>query len=141
MWVKTFSKEYRNIHKEAIWRAWVDVNNWPKWDAELEYCEIKTSFSEGNQFILKPKGGPKVRLWLSEIVPNVKFTDYCKFWDATMYDAHELKETSEGIVITNTITVKGPLAFLWANLVAKNMVKAVPNQTDHLVAYARKMHG
>lgn len=107
----------------------------------MEYCDIKDNFTEGNQFILKPKRGPKVRLCLSEVVPNVTFTNYCKFFGAVMYDAHELKETSEGVKITNTITVKGPLAFLWANLVGKNVAKAIPKQTDNLIEYARLNHG
>lgn len=141
MWIKTFSKEYGNINKEAIWQAWSDVNNWPKWDTELEYCDMKCSFEEGNQFILKPKGGPKVRLWLSEAAPNSKFTDYCKFFGAVMHDEHVLEESPGGIRVTNTITVKGPLTFVWANLVAKNVAEAVPKQTDNLVEYARANHG
>lgn len=137
MWIKSFSKEYRNVKKEMIWRAWIDVNNWPKWDTELKYCDLKDEFSEGSQFILKPKRGPKVRLWLSEVVPNVKFTDYCKFFGAMMYDEHVLEETPEGVKITNTITVKGPFTFLWTKLVAKDVAKAIPNQTDNLVKYVR----
>ena len=141
MWTKTFSKEYENINKEAIWHAWVDVNNWPQWDSKLGYCEIDCGFEEGTQFILKPKGGPKIRLYLSEVVSNTRFTDYCKFPGAVMYDAHELEELPNGNVkVTNTITVKGPFSFIWAKLVAKNVAKAVPEQTDNLVEYLRNKH-
>lgn len=141
MWTKTFTKEYKNISKEAIWEAWVDVKNWPKWDTELEHCEINANFEKGAGFILKPKGGPKVRLHLSEVVANTRFTDYCKFFGAVMYDAHELETLPNGQVkVTNTITVKGPFSFIWVNLVAKNVAKAVPEQTDNLIEYARKNH-
>lgn len=141
MWIKTFSKEYGNINKEAIWQAWADVNDWPKWDSGLEYCEISCDFEEGAQFILKPEGGPKVRLYLSEVVPNIRFTGYCKFPGAVMYHAHELEELPNGNVkVTNTITVKGPFSFIWAKLVAKNVAKTVPEQTNSLVKYARNKH-
>src|SRR5579862_2456895 len=119
MWVKSYNKIYQNVKKEDVWRIWSDVNNWPKWDKELEYCKMDAVFTEGSQFILKPKGGPKVKITLSEVKPNHKFTDYCKFLGATMYDAHELEETSDGLRITNTITVTGPLWFIWVYLVAK----------------------
>lgn len=136
MWIKSYKKIYQGVKKEDIWRTWSDVNNWPKWDTELEYCKMDDMFTEGSQFILKPKGGPKVKITLSEVRPNEKFTDYCKFLGATMYDAHELEETPEGLRITNTITVTGPLSFIWVNLVAKNVANSVPKQMDALVDLA-----
>lgn len=133
MWVKSYSKVYQNIKKEDIWRAWADVNNWPLWDKELEYCKMDGDFTEGRQFILKPINGPKVKITLSEVVVNKKFTDYCQFPGAIMYDAHELEETNNGLRITNTITVTGFLGFIWAHLVAKNVANSVPEQMDALI--------
>jgi hypothetical protein len=137
MWIRSYSKVYKNIKKEDIWRLWSDVNNWPMWDKELEYCKMKGAFAEGTQFILKPKGGPKVNIVLSEVETNKKFTDYCKFLGATMYDAHNLEETSDGLRITNTITVTGTLRYLWIFLVAKNVANSIPKQMDSLVSLAR----
>lgn len=133
MWVKSYNKIYHGVKKDDVWRIWSDINNWPKWDKELEYCKMESMFIEGSQFILKPKGGPKVKITLSEVKPNEKFTDYCKFLGATMYDAHELEETSDGLRITSTITVTGPLSFIWVNLVAKNVANSVPKNMDALV--------
>lgn len=133
MWVKSYKKVYQGVTKMDVWRLWSDVNNWPKWDKELEYCKMENTFIEGSQFILKPKGGPKVTITLSEVIPNEKFTNYCKFLGATMYHAHELEETSDGLRITSTITVTGPLSFIWVNLVAKNVANSVPKQMDALV--------
>lgn len=141
MWVKSYSKVYQGVKKEDIWRLWADVKNWPKWDKELEYCQIDEPFVEGAYFILKPVDGPKVKIILSEVVTHKKFTDYCKFFGATMYDAHELEETPNGLRITNTITVTGLLRFLWVNLVAKKVAEAVPVQMDALVNLARVDHG
>lgn len=84
-------------------------------------------------------GGPKVTLTLSEVVPQQKFTDYCQFFGARMYDAHELEETPEGLRIINTITVKGPLSFIWVHLVAKKVAASIPAQTEALVNFARTL--
>ena len=137
MWIKTHTKTYSNIKKEDIWRVWADVNNWPKWDKELEYCKMEGAFIQGNQFVLKPKAGPKVKIILSEVIPNVKFTDHCKFPGATMYDSHQLDAIEEGIRITNTISVTGLLGFIWVKVVAKNVANSVPTQMDALVDLAR----
>ena len=136
MWIKSYSKIYQGVKKEDIWRIWSDVNSWPKWDKELEYCKMENMFTEGNQFILKPKGGPKVKITLCEVKPNEKFTDYCKFFGAIMYDAHELEEMQEGLRITNTITVTGPFSFIWVNLVAKKVANSIPTHMDALVDLA-----
>jgi hypothetical protein len=136
MWTKSYSKTYQGVKKEDVWRVWSDVNNWPKWDSELEYCKMDSMFIEGSQFILKPKGGPKVTITLSEVKPNEKFTDYCQFLGAKMHDAHELEETPSGLCITNTISVTGPLGFIWINLVAKNVANSIPTQMDALVNMA-----
>lgn len=137
MWAKSYSKVYQGIKKEDIWHLWADVNNWPKWDKELEYCKLEGAFIEGNQFILKPMNGPKVKIMLSEVVPNEKFIDYCKFPGATMYDAHYLEDIADGVRVTNTISVKGLLSFIWIKLVAKNVADSAPRQTDALVDLAR----
>lgn len=139
MWTKSYSKIFQDISKEDIWGAWADVNNWPKWDKELEYCKLEGSFEVGRQFILKPVGGPKVRIVLSEVLINKKFTDYCKFFGATMYDDHLLEDTSDGLRISNTITVKGPLSFIWANLVGKKVASSVPHSMQALVDYVRSL--
>lgn len=137
MWVKSYSKVYQNIKKEDVWHAWTDVNNWPQWDRELEYCKMDGDFTEGRQFILKPINGPKVKITLSEVITNKKFTDYCKFPGAIMYDSHELEDTDNGLRITNTITVTGFLGFIWTYLVAKNVANSVPRHMDALVNLAR----
>lgn len=137
MWSKSYSKVFKGINKKAVWQLWTDVNNWPKWDQELDYCKMDTAFIEGSQFILKPKGGPNVKIILSEVKPYEKFTDYCKFLGATMYDYHELEETSEGLLIKNTITVTGPLRFIWVNIIAKNVANSIPKNTEALVNLAK----
>lgn len=143
MWTKTYSKIYQNVSKDAVWKAWADVHNWPKWDKELEYCNVNPgfTFTSGNQFTLKPLGGPKVRITISEVRVNRKFTDFCQFFGAKMYDAHELEETPNGLLIKSTISVTGLLSFLWVKLVAKNVANSVPSQMDALVNYASSNNG
>lgn len=139
MWERPYTKIYKNITKENVWQAWADAANWPKWDKKLEYCKIDCAFVAGAQFVLKPVNGPKVNIVLSEVIPNEKFTDYCKFPGATMTDYHLLEDTPDGLRITNTIAVTGPLGFIWINLVVKDIVAGIPEQLDALVNYARKI--
>lgn len=136
MWLKSYSKIFPGLKKEAVWQIWADVNNWPTWDKELEYCDMRGDFKVGNQFVLKPLGGPPVKIILSDVIDNERFTDYCKFPGAKMYDTHILEETQEGLRITNTIKVTGILSFIWVKLVAKNIAEGIPRQMEALVKLA-----
>ena|SRR3990167_3610774 len=141
MWAKTYSKIYQDINKKDIWRIWTDVNNWPAWHSDLDYCKMDGTFTVGNHFMLKPKGVSAVKIELVEIDKDNKFTDCTKFFGARMYDTHAMEETSKGLRLTNTLVVTGLLKFLWIKLVAQNVADTVPQEMDALVKFARGKNG
>lgn len=136
MWTQSFSKIYSEAKKETLWNLWADVNNWPMWHSDLDYCKMEGPFEVGNHFFLKPKGVKPVKIVLTEIEEGQKFTDCTAFFGAKMYDRHTIEETPEGIKLTNSLTVTGPLTWLWVKLVAQNVANTVPNEMDALVKLA-----
>ncbi len=139
MWTKTYSKVFQGINREDIWRVWTDVNSWPKWQNDLDDCKMEGSFSVGNHFLLKPKGVKAVKIVLTKIEEGRGFTDCTKFPLAKMYDNHEMEETPQGLKLTHTLVVTGPLQWLWVKLVAKNVADTVPAQVEALVNFARSL--
>jgi hypothetical protein len=140
MWSKSFSKVYSGVSWQAVWQLWTDINNWPKWHGDLEYCRLEGPFAVGNHFILKPKGVRPVKIVLTEIEAGRKFTDCTIFPGAKMFDTHALEETSQGLKLTNTVVVTGPLKWLWIKLVAQNVANTVPDEMEALVILARGKH-
>ena len=126
MWTKSHSIVTKAVTKEQMWKLFADVNTWHTWDEGIEFAQLEGKFEKGNHFILKPKGGPKLKVELLETVVNKSFLDVTKFPLAKMYDNHTFEETADGLKITNTISVTGILAFLWIRLVAQNIVNALP---------------
>lgn len=137
MWTRTYSKTFNGLNREAIWHIWTDVNNWPRWHGDLEYCKMEGPFCVGNHFMLKPKGVRPVKIVLTEVNEGFSFTDCTAFFGAKMYDTHAMEETAEGLLLTNTLVVTGPLARLWITLVAKNVAATVPEEVEALVRFAR----
>lgn len=133
MWIRTHSKIYQGVQKEDIWRLWTDINSWATWHGDLDECKIEGAFVVGNHFMLKPKGAPSVKIELTEIEEGRKFTDCTTFFGAKMYDTHEVEEMKEGVRLTNTLVVRGPLKFLWVKLVAQKIAATVPQDMDVLV--------
>lgn len=141
MWIRSHSKIYEGLNKKRIWAIWTDVNNWPHWHGDLDYCKLEGSFSVGNFFMLKPKGIAAVKITLIEIVEGKEFTDCTQFFGAKMYDTHKMEETEAGLVLSNKLVVTGPLKWLRIHLVAKKVADSVPEEMDALASLARRVNG
>lgn len=140
MWIKIFKKTFKGLKKEDVWKIWTDINNWPTWHEDLDYCKFEGEFKVGNHFFLKPKGVRPVKIILTEVRKGQSFTDCTKFFGAKMYDTHSLRETSKGLELSNRLVVSGPLKWLWIMLVARNVAATAPDEMEALVKQARKIH-
>ena len=139
MWTKSHSIVTKDVTKEQLWKLFANVNQWHTWDEGIEYAKMEGKFEKGNHFMLRPKGGPNVKVELLETVENKMFLDVTKFPLAKMYDEHLFEETLQGLKITNTITVKGILGFLWVKIVAKKIAEALPADMQQQIKTASKL--
>ena len=128
MWIREYSKVYKGVDKEEIWKIWTEVNNWPTWHGDLDYCKMEGEFEVGNHFFLKPKAAPPVKIRLTEIEKGKSFTDCTKFFGAKMYDTHSMEETPEGLRLYNKLVVTGILKWLWIKLFAQNIADTIPEE-------------
>ena len=140
MWTRTYSKTFQGLKREDIWRIWTDINNWPTWHGDLDYCKLEGDFKVGNHFFLKPKGVQPVKIVLTEINEGYSFTDCTSFFGAKMYDTHAMEETVDGLKLTNKLVVTGPLKWLWIKLVGQNIADTIAEETENLVKLARSLH-
>ena len=136
MWTRSHSITTQAVTKEQLWKLFADVNNWNTWDEGIEYAKMEGKFEKGNYFIIRPKGGPNVKVELLETKENLMFLDVTKFPLAKMYDEHTFEETPEGLKITNTITVKGLLGFFWRKVVAQKIVDNLPQDMQSQIITA-----
>lgn len=137
MWKRTHSKLYEGVSKKVIWQIWTDVNNWTEWHDDLDYCRLTGPFKAGNYFMLKPKGVKAVKITLTDVQKNRRFTDCTNFLGAKMFDSHSMEETENGLLLKHEIVVTGPLKWLWIKLVAQNVANTVPNEMDALINLAK----
>lgn len=139
MWTKSYSIVTKEATKEQMWKLFADVNNWHTWDNGIEFAKMEGKFEKGNHFILKPKGGPNVKVKLLETIENKRFLDVTHFPLAKMFDDHLFEESADGLRITNTITVKGFLGFLWIKIVAQKIVDGLPDDMQDQIKAASKL--
>ncbi len=138
MWTKKHSVVIKDIEPQQIWKVWADINNWPEWDEDAEWTELKGAFEKGAVFHLKPKGGPKVKIEIIECTPLQSFTDCTKLPLARLYGSHRMEKTAQGLQLTTTVSIEGWLGWLWRKLIAEKIVAGLPQQYDMLIKVARK---
>lgn len=137
MWIKSYSVVTNEVTAEQMWKLFSDVNNWHTWDKEIEWARMEGKFSKGNHFMMRPKGGPNVRIELVETTPNKSFTDFTRFPLAKMYGIHTFEDISEGLKITTTMKVQGILGFLWIKLVSQKIVDGLPIEMQAQIQAAK----
>ena len=134
----THSLLVTDVDKAAVGSAWSDVNDWRVWDTDLECAKLRGPFHLGAAFVLRPKGGPNVKIRLERVDVLVGYTDLTRFPLARMYGVHDMEETPDGLRLTTTIRVEGILGWLWRKLVAQKVADESPTQLLSLVAFARQ---
>jgi Polyketide cyclase / dehydrase and lipid transport len=125
-----------DVPAEALYRAIADVNSWSKWDAGLEYTRLDGEAKPGAAFVLKPKGGPKVKMSIDEIQPH-RLVDTAHLLGAKMRTTHEFLQTGGHTTIRIGIEVSGPLGLLWRKVVGENQIREAPAQLAAFIRYAR----
>lgn len=136
MWQKSHQQVYPGLTRQSVWAVWVAVDRWAEWDEELQYAKLRGPFATGSSLVLRPKGGPEVRVELTIVRPLAGFTDVTRFPLARMTDVHELEDHPDGLLVRSVIRMEGPLAWLWRRLVGQSVADGAPKQMDALARYA-----
>lgn len=137
MWSKSYSKTVKGLDARQVWKVWADVDHWHTWQPDVEYAKLDGEFKAGNVFRFKPKGAPKVTIELVRVERNSAFVDLTRFPLAKMYGSHEFIGRGDALEIKTTMTIAGPLAFLWRKLVAEKVANGMGEQTERLIETAR----
>jgi hypothetical protein len=139
MITNTYSFTTNEITQDQIWNLMSDVNHWKNWDNTLEKSEMDGDFKEGNFFKIRPVGGPNVKIQLVDVKPNAYFKDFTKFPLAKMYGEHFYENTSEGLKITITMSISGPLSLFWNQIVMKDIVSHLAEDVKKQINEAKKI--
>lgn len=139
MWQESYSTYVQGLEPKQIWKIWSDISTRAKWDDDIEWAKADGPFQNGTTITMKPKDWPKaVSMKLMDCVPYQQFTDRTEFFLATLYGTHHMEVTTQGLKLTTTIKVTGLLSWFWRRVVAQDIVKTLPHQTQMLIELAKK---
>jgi len=123
---------------EAIFKLWADIDNWAEYDNGIEWAKLTDSFSAGGHYTLKPKGGPKVKATILVVEPGKKFVDVSHLMGAKLKLDHSITKQNELTEISISMTISGPMSWLWTKILGKNQQSDLEQSTANLIARAEK---
>lgn len=128
-----------DVPAEKLYRAICDINNWNKWDGELEWTKLEGVAGVGAAFTLKPKDGPKVKLMIDEMRPYLQ-VDTAHFFLGKLRHSHEYVQVGDKTSVRFKVETWGVLGFFWRKVIGENQIKAAAKQTQALIEYVREQH-
>ncbi len=135
MWQANF-KTTTDVSAEKLYRAMTDFNAWSKWDKGIEYTQLIGEAKTGSTFVLKPKGGPSVKMTIEKMWP-FEIIDVAHLPFAKMRTVHRYERIGDTTHISMELQIWGLLGFLWRRIIGDGQIKEAAMQTNALVEYAR----
>jgi uncharacterized protein YndB with AHSA1/START domain len=99
-----------------LFARWADCDTHPEWSTDLAWVRLDGPVRLGATGRLRPRGGPRSRFTVTELVPDRTFADTTHLAGARLTFRHHAEPVAAGAEVTVTVSLEGPLRSLWARL-------------------------
>lgn len=111
---------------DKVWQTLIDVENWHKWDTEIIDANLNGAFAVGTKGIMKPKTGPKLKFYISEIIPNQSYTFNTIMPVGELVIKRTITQTKNEIDFTDDIAFTGFLKYIFGFMLGGKFRKVLP---------------
>ncbi len=131
-----FSVESSIFSKAApsiVWVTWKAVSKWPKWDKDLQACELSGRLANGSTVTLQPNRGPLIKSEIVNCVAGKHFTNVGKLplWSSIAFK-HELNTEAKQVKITHKIEFHGIVGILFYFFLGSSMKRNLDSSLQNL---------
>lgn len=137
MWQANFQTT-TDVSAIKLYQAITDFNAWNRWDHGIEYTRLIGDARTGATFVLKPKGGPAVKITIEKMWP-FEVIDVAHLPFAKMRTIHKYERIGDMTHISMDVQIWGLLGFIWRKIIGENQIKDAAGQTVALIEYARAL--
>ncbi len=115
-----------NTTKASVWQTLIDVQNWHQWDTEIIEANLEGTFVEGAKGTMKPKTGPKLEFYISELIPHKSYTFNTIMPVGELVIKRSLTEKNNEIHFTDDIAFTGFLKYIFGFMLGGQFRKVLP---------------
>ena len=125
-----------NSTADHVFALYSDVSSWPSWDKDVLAVSLPQGLVLGSTGWLKPRGGPKVKLSVTEVTRGVSFSTASDLPLCKMTVLHSISQGQQGVNVIHQAQFTGLLAFFFAFVIGRPFMKNLPDALHSLKALA-----
>jgi hypothetical protein len=116
---------------EKVWQTLIDIQLWHKWDTELKEATLESDFALNAKGTFIPKKGPKLKFYISEIIPNKSYTFNTKMPVGELVIKRTLTVENEIVHFTDDIAFTGFLKLVFGFMLGGQFRKVLPEVMEN----------
>ena len=124
---------------ETVWRLWRDPNNWSRWNSGIQTAAVDGPIANGTRGTMTTNRGSTHDVTFSNVIEGGGFSMSMAGPPlTTMTFSCEIAPDGIGSKISQSVSIEGPLGFLFGPLLGNEMAKHFVPVLDDLAAAAEK---
>lgn len=127
-----------NNSKSKVWNLLIDVSRWKEWDTEIVDACLHEKFMKSAEGILTPKKGPRLKFYISEIVPSQSYTFVTKMPVGSLEIKRMLQSRGDQIEFIDDIRFTGVLKRLFGLLLGGGFRSVLPEVMENFKRLAEQ---
>ncbi len=112
-------------NSQRIWRVWINVPEWKRWDYQLEYSRLNGKFTEGATGVIKSKRSVESRFLIEEIRKN-KLVISIDIPLSKLKITRTVEPMRKGCTFTHETSFEGPFGFFYGLLFGARFKRELP---------------
>lgn len=110
---------------EKLWRLWSDTSTWPSWNPDIEAVNLDRPLGEGASGTMRTKSGGTHNIVIRDVEPGRSFVLQSDGVPATrLLFKCEVAPTSTGSRISQSVTLRGPLSFVFGPMMGSRIAQS-----------------
>lgn len=120
----------------AVWRLWMDVPGWGRWDRGLKSATSSGPIKAGATGKIVPLSGPSSNFKVTDFAPGTAYAFATSLPLATLTVRRTIAATTPRTIIRHDVQFSGPAAGFWAARFGPGFRAALPPTMQRLAALA-----
>lgn len=116
-----------------IWNVWEDVENWKKWDQDIELSQIDGPFQAGTTGCTKFVGTPLFKTLLTQVEPFKLVVQEAYLSFAKVVSYQSMNQVAGKTQVTFEVEIRGPLSLFFACMLGRFIKKKIPKEMEEML--------
>jgi uncharacterized protein YndB with AHSA1/START domain len=110
---------------EKVWRIWSDTSTWPSWNPDVQEVSLDRPLSTGASGTMRTKSGGTHRISIGDVEQGRSFVLQSDGVPASkLHFKCEVEPLAAGSRISQSVTLTGPLAFLFGPMMGGRIAQS-----------------